>query len=535
MGNYFGAGVRFRELDLSSLVPNLSTTIGAIVGSSNKGTLERKLITSGRAFVEEYGNPVAGNYFHYSALAFLAQGNQLYCKRVVASTGNLAYYGGVSIQKTGGEGSNKDLDAGSTATDWDTLDGTGTYTDNLFFIIGKDPGTWNNSISVKVTNNAQDATWFDIVVYYTEKGITRLVETWTVSRYAQLDGDGNQMYLETKINGYSKYILVVDNTNEVNTVMPDPQATALAMASGANGDAPSETNVSTGWDDFDDPNDIDVRILINNGYTAGTVQAKMKAIAEARKDCMAVLDIPYASCTDAATMVTWRSSTQNYDSNYCALYGPWVKDYDTYNGGIKNLPPSGYVAAMYAYNDYVGNVWTSPAGSNRGTLNVAGTTLAISEGDIETLQAVQINPIVNFRGQGVKIWGDLTEQKKTSALSLISVRRLLIVLEKTISTVLRDFVFEPNTPELRLRVSSLIEEYLAIISAQGGFQTEGGDRGYKVVCNEVNNTPATIDRQELLVDVFVKPVKPAKYIELTAIITTTGSNFEELIASGSLI
>lgn len=530
-------GVYTKEIDLSNLVPNFSTTIGSIVGASARGAVERKLITSGRAFIEEYGKPVAGNYFHYSALAFLEQGNQLYCRRVTSSTGNKALYGGVSIQKDAGAGTNMVLDAGSEATDWTTLNGTGTYTDNLFFIIGKDPGAWNNDISVKVEEQVpvQDATWFDITVYYTEKGITRQVEKWTVSRKEQVDGNGNQMYLETKINGFSKYILVADNIAEVNTVMPDEQITALALDKGAAGDTAGDADYVTGWTEFENPNDIDIRILINAGLIGITVQTKMKTIVEARKDCIAVLDIPLASQTDVAAMVTWRTTTQNFDSNYTALYGPWVKVFDEYNGGVKTVPVSGYVAAAYAYNDYVGQVWTAPAGPNRGLLNVIGTNLALTQGDIESLSAAKINPIVNFRGRGIQIWNDLTQQTKTSALSLVSVRRLMITIEKAIATSLQDFVFEPNDAALRLRVTALLEEYLSTLGADGAFQTEGGDRGYRVVCNEVNNTPATIDRQELHCDIFIKPIRPAKFIELTAVITTTGSSFEELITGGTLL
>jgi phage tail sheath protein FI len=77
-----------------------------------------------------------------------------------------------------------------------------------------------------------------------------------------------------------------------------------------------------------------------------------------------------------------------------------------------------------------------------------------------------------------------------------------------------------------------LDEYLERLSSQGAFQTEGGDRGYHVVCDESNNTAAVIDDQVLAVDVFVKPVRAAEYIKLQTIITTTGASFEELIARG---
>ncbi|MBE3139281.1 MAG: hypothetical protein IMZ53_01730, partial [Thermoplasmata archaeon] len=100
------------------------------------------------------------------------------------------------------------------------------------------------------------------------------------------------------------------------------------------------------------------------------VQSKMKAVAEARLDCMAILDVPYASTTSVADIMTFRSTTQNFNSSYCALYAPWPEVYDPYNDLLITVPPSGLVAGQFAYNDYVGNPWLAPAGFNRGGLDV---------------------------------------------------------------------------------------------------------------------------------------------------------------------
>ena len=95
MGIYVSAGVYVKEKDLSEIIPNLSTTTGGIVGYSVKGdTTQLRLITNTQQLIEEYGEPVPGNYFHYSALAYLENGTKLYCKRIV----NGALYGGVKIK-----------------------------------------------------------------------------------------------------------------------------------------------------------------------------------------------------------------------------------------------------------------------------------------------------------------------------------------------------------------------------------------------------------------------------------------------------
>jgi len=262
----------------------------------------------------------------------------------------------------------------------------------------------------------------------------------------------------------------------------------------------------------------------------------MKTVAETRLDCFAILDMPYASTNSVTDMVTFRDTTQNFNSSYCGLYSPWPKVYDPYNDLLLRVPPSGYAAAQMAYNDYAENVWHAPAGFNTGLLDVLGVTKlddkAFTEGERVTLYQNQINPLQMFKGEGNVIWGQKTEQAKSSALSRINVRRLLIVIEKTLAASLRQFVFEPNNELTRFRIESLLDEYLDKLSSQGAFQLEGDDKGYHVVCDETNNTAQVIDDFALHVDVFIKPVRSAEFIQLQIIPTSTGASFEELVDRG---
>jgi hypothetical protein len=255
MGNYILPDVYSKEIDSSNLIPALSTTSAALVGGSPRGQVGVKFISDGAEFIAEYGKPVPGNYFHYTALAFLAQGNQLYCRRVVKTD---CLYGGICVNKTGTTPVAIVLSAGVT----DPTIIPETYSNAAFFIFGKNPGVWNNQISIKVAANVQDASWFDIQVYYTEAGVTRLVETWTISRVAQVDGYGNQIYLETRINGFSDYIVVKDNTVLAAATVPAVVSTALAMDKGADGTAVGDSEVVAGWSSFENPNEVDIRILL---------------------------------------------------------------------------------------------------------------------------------------------------------------------------------------------------------------------------------------------------------------------------------
>ena len=561
MGTYLSPGVYSIEKDISELVPAIATTTAALAGYSAKGDANNiKLITNKQQFIDEYGKPdnTSGNYFHYTALAFLEQGNKLWCYRVQ----QFAQHGGLAIGLTGETNETfNDL-----SQDFDVIfdsNYSGSLSDStcLFTIQGKDPGTWNTRISAAIDKLKSDTkTWetgteadasaapiaiasvdqytFRIKVYWeNDDGDDELVETWIVSRRQKIDGYGKQLYLETKINGYSNYIYVQDNTARTDTMMPDGYATQVNFGSGADGSLYSSTayasSIVLGWDKFANPEDVDIRILLNGGETTSVVQTKMKDLAEARADCIAILDIDFDEMgTSVAAAVTWRESTIGLNSNYCALYAPWVRINDPYNDVLIYVPPSGYVGAQFAYNDYVAQPWNAPAGFNRGLLNILSVQDIFTEGERDTLYEAQINPVQTFRGEGDVIWGQKTLTRKASALSRVNVRRLLIVIEKAMAISLRPFVFENNSEITRFRINAMLVEYLDLISSQGAFQTEAGDKGYRVVVDTTNNTPAVIDRNELRVDVFVKPIRTAEFIVLQTVITASGASFDELIARG---
>ena len=560
MSVYTSPGVYPREIDLSNIIPNIATTSAALVGYSAKGdTSDIQLITNTQQFIEEYGKPdiSSAHFFHETALAFLQQGKVLYCLRVE----NDALFGGVIIPpSTADDTDPQPLGTGQLTTDLDSSN------IDLFGIFGKDPGTWNNDLAITISNvkgvavttadasttiSSFDEYTFNINVYVKDAdGVYQLKETWNVSRKTKLDARGAQLNLETKINGFSKYITVTDDTTQADTVMPVAYATAPAtggsgvFTGGTNGDAITDADLTgaddaAGWDAFTNTDNTDIRILLNGGEigTEAAVQLKMKTVAEARKDCIAILDVPRANSTSgASSMASWRNATQNFNSSYTALYGPWVRKYDTYSDSLVYVPPSGYVGAQFAYNDYVSQPWFPPAGLNRGLLgSVVGAEQTFTEGERDTMYEAGINPIQVFRGEGIAIWGQKTQQTKASALDRVNVRRLLIVIEKAVSVAMRSYLFELNSELTRFRVTAQITEYLDLLSSQGAFQTEAGDDGFSVICNTTNNTPAVIDANQMNVDLFIKPARSIEYIQLSTIVTTSGVSFEELISKGSLI
>ena len=574
MGNYSSPGVYGNEIDISQVVPTISTTTAAIVFRGNQGDVTKiQMMPNTQQFIQEYGTPVLGNPGHYSALAFLNNGTQLWCLRVQ----NGAKYGGVNIAYTGG--TSAAIPTGFVTPNPPTYP-TFSFTsglDTLFQVYAKDPGTWNNNIAISIINvgpgSGAGATgtisdWeFDIVVYELINGTYTVVETWrNVSRVPQINGNGGAEYLCAVINGNSNYIYIADSTI-ASTTLPlastitstYPQGVPVAMAGGTNGSAVTDAQMGgvigsgIGWDLFSNPEVVDIRILIGagaggslgsggaivnpinqidpGGSTTVATQEVILNIAQTRKDCIAIFDVPSTACATSATVTTWRNTTQNFNSSYASLYAPWVTVYDSYNAQLVTLPPSGYIGSALAANDQVAQTWYAPAGLNRGVLPVLSVKPIWAQGDRDLLYSNGINPIQNFTGEGIVIWGQKTEQYLASALDRVNVRRLLIILEKSISIGLKSFVFEPNNSDTWFRVTAMCNQYLSQLSAQGAFETSNGDPGYDVICDTTNNTPQSIDSEILNVSIFVKPIRCAEIIQLSVVITPTGATYTEAITA----
>jgi len=530
---YSGAAkIVFKTVDISELVQAVATSVGAIVIDSDKGDVDQpKLITNIAQFIEEYGQPAVDDYPMHAAIGFLNNATRLYCMRAHKD----ALYGGIEIKSAGSPEVNAAWAAGVADP---TTRPFGV--DGLFTVFQKNPGAWGDNISVKVEISDVASHLLTISVYYTEGGSTTLVESWDVSRVRQVDGYGEQMYMEDRINGASQYIRVLDNTVVADTTLCNEQLVALAMDGGSNGSAVTSSELVTAWDKFADKNSYSVNILINGGFTDVTVQQKMLTIAEARVDCTCVLDAPYADLDSVTDLVTWRNTTQNFNSSFAALYSPWIKIFDEYNGQIISIPPSGDIAGVYAYTDNIyGAAHGAPAGYNRGGLTRAlslsfGSTLtkkAYTEGEMDTLDDAQINSILADPGYGILVYGEETEQTTRSALSNVHVRRMINQMAVQTTRLCKTYLFEPLIERTYFRVRTVLEQYMGEMEGLGAFDNVDG-RGWKVVCDATNNPASARDNNELHVWLFVKPVRVAKYIEIKAIITRSTASFEAIVAAG---
>ena len=198
--------------------------------------------------------------------------------------------------------------------------------------------------------------------------------------------------------------------------------------------------------------------------------------------------------------------------------------YDKFNDVYSNVPLNGDTAGLMARTDNVRDPWYSPAGFNRGNVkNVTRLTYNPRKADRDQLYKSGVNPVVTFPGQGTVLFGDKTLLAKPSAFDRINVRRLFIVLEKAISTAAKFTLFEFNDAFTRAQFRNLVEPFLRDVQGRRGIFD------FRVVCDETNNTPEVIDRNEFIGDIYIKPARSINFIQLNFIAVRTGVEFEEVV------
>jgi hypothetical protein len=211
------------------------------------------------------------------------------------------------------------------------------------------------------------------------------------------------------------------------------------------------------------------------------------------------------------------------NTSYAATYANYLKVLDDSSGIYNFIPPSGFVAAKIVATDFEIGPWGAPAGFNRGILtNVVDVAITPNQHQRDSLYQININPIATFADQGIVVFGQKTLLKKPSAFDRVNVRRTFLYLEKATKSVMRFFIFENNTLFTRARVINTLSPFFERVKAADGLYD------YLIVCDERNNTPEVIDNNELIVDIYLKPVRTAEFIRVNFYATRTDANFEEL-------
>ena len=571
MAFYLSPIVDVNEIDLSTTIPAVATSIAAIILRDTYKGPERKrtLITSEDSLVDMFGEPTnTANCYQdiLSALGYLKYGNKLYCTRTLpvsatfagtkASSGSEATFTAYTD-----DNSYKLTDFSSEDPDEFAEEEEVTGTDSMWFI-AKSRGAWGNNIKLAIIDNSTygeiasggHSTWdtyadlasidneldsddeFLIAVSVKKQGDTSytLVENFNVSTNERaLDDLGTSKYCETVVNGNSKYIRMSLNATQLNEDITISTSDWQSLAGGVenNGDTVQDGDIELDLDLYKNSEEIDINIFIDSNKS-NEVKRYMEQICSVyRKDSMAVLDCPYADVvnnvgSEATALRTYARTTLNANSSYAALYGNWLDVYDKWNNKYKWIPVSGYVAGIFANTDDTNDAWFAPAGLNRGIIaGVRKLAWNPSLGERDILYKNGINPIVSFAGQGKVVWGQKTTLAKSSAFNRINIRRLFLILEKAVSTASKYFLFEPNDELTRTLMVDMITPFLRDVRSRRGLSE------YMVVCDSTNNTPERIDRNELWCDIWLKPTHTYEYIVLNFIATKTGVSFTEMIAA----
>lgn len=294
-----------------------------------------------------------------------------------------------------------------------------------------------------------------------------------------------------------------------------------------------------GWDLFSDPDTLYVNLLFAGGACNESEADSLiiqqyisQSVAEVRRDCLAFLSPAIATTTRKTAAnavedaVTYRGDLAINSSFAEGDSGQHKWQFDKYNDKKRWIAPNADIAGLCAFTDRVAAPWNSPAGLNRGIIKgVIKLAYDAKKSLRDTLYEAQLNPIVFFPSEGYCLFGDKTLQGKPSAFDRINVRRLFNLLEKAIGDASKYKLFENNTAFTRRSFVTQVSAYLDTIKAQGGVIE------YYVWCDERNNTPAVIDRNEFVGTIFIKAPRSINYITLNFVATASGANFEELIAS----
>jgi len=555
MAFQLSAGVNVSEIDLTTIVPSVATSIGAFAGPFAWGPVgEVTTISDEVRLADTFGKPDSTNYeYWFSAANFLAYSNNLKIVR--------AFNGGTTKNAT----SNTAVLI-KNETDWENNYSSGSSNTYGTFA-ARYAGALGNSLKVSMCDANTYTGWtyasqftsapgnssyttsqsgkFDelhVIVVDEDGKITGTADT-VLEKFPFMskatdakDDSGNSNYYKNVIAAKSRYIQWMDhpiangasnwNSTASGTTFANLTSNVtVSLAGGVDGTI-SSANVITAYDNFDNADSVDVSLVVS-GPANGTIAADLISMCESRKDCLVFLSPEKADCVNNAgnevtDIVAYRNTLTS--SSYAVIDSNWKYQYDKYNDVYRWVPCNGDVAGLCARTDLERDPWFSPGGLNRGILkNVIKLAFNPTKTNRDDLYVKGVNPIVSFQGEGTVLFGDKTLLSKPSAFDRINVRRLFIVLEKAIARAARFSLFEFNDQFTRAQFVNLVEPYMRDVQGRRGITD------YRVVCDETNNTGEVIDRNEFVGDIYIKPARSINFIQLNFVAVRTGVSFDEVV------
>jgi phage tail sheath protein FI len=564
-------GVNVSEIDLTTIVPAVGTTEGAFVGNFNWGPLEEiRTISSEVELVDTFGKPDNNNFTDFfTAANFLAYARNLKVVRAAgtASAKNASIGNGILIKNSDDYSSNYiNMEAANTAGMFaaryagelgNSLK-VSMFTDTSYY----SRNDWNIEVwpYAEQFNGAPNTSTYAAsvggsgdelhLIVVDEDGLISGVANTILEKFAYVSkaadaitSDGGSNYYVNVINERSKYIYIINHAmttaNAADATGWGESASGRAFSqgddqytvslSGGTVGAVTDANRVTAYDRFSNAEEVDISLVITGSANLTVVQHCIDSLAETRKDCVVFCsptraNVVSVGTSDAANNVIAYRTLLNRSTSYAVMDSSWKYQFDKYNNVYRWVPMNGDVAGLCVRTDFERDPWFSPAGFNRGQIkNLVKLSYNADRADRDELYKNGINPITTFRGEGTILYGDKTLLAKPSAFDRINVRRLFIVLEKAIARAAKYSLFEFNDEFTRAQFVALIEPYLRDVQGRRGIFD------FRVVCDETNNTPEVIDRNEFVGDIYIKPARSINFIQLNFIAVRTGVAFEEVV------
>jgi hypothetical protein len=560
-------GVNVTEYDLTTIVPSVGTTQGAIAAQFAWGPSNTIVtISDENELVDTFGKPSGSANSvasWFTAANFLAYGRDLKVVRASntasdknATSGNLAVLianqedynnnwnypfvanlannGVVAARYAGDLGNGLRIEVfanGANSNAWSAWASTTINYANLF---DSKPA---NSVYASTRGGSYDEMHILVI---DEKGVFAAPNT-VLEKYSYVskgldakNDDGSSNYYVNVINDKSKYIYIINHpsgaTNWGNTVgntaFSSSDSYSYVLKNGVTANV-TDAELITAYDRFKNGEEVDISLIMAGASSANVHLHIINNLAETRKDCVAFLSPMSANVinkygNEATNAVAYRNILPS--SSYAVLDSGWKYQFDKYSNVYRWVPLNGDIAGLCVRTDYERDPWYSPAGFNRGQIkNVIKLAWNPNKTDRDTLYKNGVNPVVSFPGEGTILYGDKTLLSRPSAFDRINVRRLFIVLEKAISRAAKYSLFEFNDEFTRSQFVGLVEPYLRDVQGRRGIYA------YRVVCDTTNNTPEVIDRNEFVGDIYIKPARSINFIQLNFVAVRTGVAFEEIV------
>jgi hypothetical protein len=566
MANLVSPGINVSEIDQTTVVPSVLTTAGAIAGNFRWGPADQfVLVDSETTLVNRFGAPDSN-----TAVSFFTSANFL------------SYGNNLTVVRSVGAGANNAVASGNLQIKNKTVfENTILYvnqTNAYGAFMAKYPGALGNSLSISVCDSNGFSAWayksyfqsapgtsaqaaaaggsndeLHIVVVDTNGTFTgtpgSILETWGyLSKASDAVLNGQSNYYKQVLFQSSKYVYAIDPVQYASTTGTWGQVSSTAFAtmtgntvvSLTNGTdaAPADSNLETSYALFNNKDLIDISLVLTGGADStvqnyvitNLVSPGSQPGVGGRGDCVAFVSPPQAAVvnnvgSEVSSIQTWLSALNAY-SSYAVADSGWKYQFDKYNNVYRWIPLNGDIAGLCVYTDATRDPWFSPAGFNRGAIkNCIKLAWNPTQAQRDTLYPAGVNPVVTFPGQGTILYGDKTLWNRPNAFDRINVRRLFIVLEKSISQAAQASLFELNDDFTRSQFVALVTPFLRDVQGRRGITD------FKVVCDATNNTAQVIDSNQFVGDIYIKPARSINYIQLNFVAVATGVDFTTVVGA----